>query len=491
MKYTIRTIVLLSVLIAGLPAAGFGQRLPGQAVTYADFNYINDIAASMSRAYFATSSGIIRYDYTRRRWDTPMTGAVGLEGTDVYRVWVNTFDDKLYARTDDGDFEYNSLFDTWSYVDEIPDLRTNSRHLAVPNTMFPPFGYNYSAGGFLIDPFGRSFRITDILDDGTGSVWIGTWGYGAATASSVTDVMKLIPYGLLQDQVDVILEDDSILWVTGRIQNSYRTGISGFNRNDSGFVYIESGITNDFPAVDIACLAADSQAIYIGTAIGLLVYDRQLNRVTDQMNRRSGLTDDEVTSLELIGDTLYVGTAGGLTLLDFMADSVLYVNPGEFINQTIYAIKRLNDFVWIAASSGAYRLSLKTGKLQRYQDPKMVLFNEVYSIAVYEDEVWFASDGGVVMLNTATGEAQEFPLQSALFRPRALAANSDIAAVGSDRGFTLLFRGERMPYSREFSIDDGLPSTYVNALLLDGDYLWVGSDRGLTRFWWNNPQRVD
>jgi len=47
------------------------------------------------------------------------------------------------------------------------------------------------------------------------------------------------------------------------------------------------------------------------------------------------------------------------------------------------------------------------------------------------------------------------------------------------------------PLEREFTTQDGLPSNEVYELLLDGDYLWIGSDRGLTRFLWNDPDRID
>ena len=42
-----------------------------------------------------------------------------------------------------------------------------------------------------------------------------------------------------------------------------------------------------------------------------------------------------------------------------------------------------------------------------------------------------------------------------------------------------------------FTTQDGLPSNEIYELLLDGDYLWIGSDRGLTRFLWNDPDRID
>jgi ligand-binding sensor domain-containing protein len=42
-----------------------------------------------------------------------------------------------------------------------------------------------------------------------------------------------------------------------------------------------------------------------------------------------------------------------------------------------------------------------------------------------------------------------------------------------------------------FTVEDGLSSNRVNSILLDGDYIWFGTDGGLTRFYWNTPYRLD
>ena len=44
---------------------------------------------------------------------------------------------------------------------------------------------------------------------------------------------------------------------------------------------------------------------------------------------------------------------------------------------------------------------------------------------------------------------------------------------------------------RQFTVEDGLPSDFVNWILLDGDYIWLGTHEGLTRFYWNTPYRID
>lgn len=483
------SLVFICILAFAVPSDA--QRLEDQATTWADFNYVNYVASSMSHVYFATTQGIIRYNKLERRWEDPMTGQPGLDERDIRRVWVNTFDEKLYAETFSGLFEYDQLFESWSPITELPDIRSNTRPVSPPDQMFPPFGYTYSAGGVLIDPYGRSFAITDMIDDGAGTLWLGTWGNGAGTAAGVGDPIDLLPFGLVQNRVNAIYDDGEKLWLSGLVDTSYRAGISIFDVASNSFSYVEEGVRSDFPLVDIYCLDGDSEAVYIGTENGLMMYDLQKQRITDHLNTRNGLTDNIVLSLERVGDSLFVGTDGGLTLLDFAIDSVKYINSKEFLNQSIYSMAQQDTFLWIGASNGAYRYSLKTGKLQQYDDPKSVLFSHVYDIQVNGNEVWFVADGGVLMLDTKTGDTRDYQIISNRLWPSALAVNDEVAAVTSSRGMTLIFRNKYKPISREFSVEDGLPSPNVYSLLMDGDYVWVGTDLGLTHFYWNNPRRID
>ena len=91
-----------------------------------------------------------------------------------------------------------------------------------------------------------------------------------------------------------------------------------------------------------------------------------------------------------------------------------------------------------------------------------------------------------VVNNTASGRGT--------FRRRICLSSSgdEIAAVASRRGVTVFFLDEESQASeREFGPLDGLPSDDIRCLYVDGDYLWIGSDRGLTRFLWNDPYRID
>lgn len=490
-----RSLTIIIALVAGWLASiapvAQARRDKDEVVIYADFNYINAVATSQKYVYFATTNGIIVYNKLEHQWELPLTGADGIDSENIQRIWVDRFDQSLCAATAAGLYQYDSLAGEWSPIPELPHIQTDDQHVRIPAIMPVPPGFNFMPGGSFADGYGRSFPIHDMVDDGTGTVWIGTWGFGPAKAETISSPVEFLPYGLLQNPSYTLHSDDSVLWIGGPILASFRTGVTALDRVNNSFKYVESGTVSEFPQNDVNCIETDSASVYLGTAIGLLVCDRTSYRVVSRRDQNGGLPDDHVTCLKKVGDSLYVGTDAGLVVLGASLDSVGYVAPDEFLNKIIYDLDVVDDYLWIASEVGAYRLSLTTGKLQRFQDPDQVLFHRVYTVRHWKRSVWLASDAGAVKLDIDTGTTKPYRIVCQQFESRAMAANDRILAISSDRGFTLIYLDEKNSRTREFSVDDGLPSTHVFSLLLDGDYLWIGTELGVCRFWWNNPYRID
>ena len=484
-------LTLTTVAAIGLAPSVHSQEIPGQVVTYADFNRVVFVASSMEHTYYATTEGVIVYDKLENRWDEPLTGTLGLEHDDIDRVWVDKFDDKLFVRTSLSLYEYDRLFEKWYPTTELPVLENTSKHVGAPDMMFAPVGFLYYPEGFLTDNYGRDFPFSDILDDGSGDLWIGTWGAGPAKAISGTKSIELLPCGLIQNRVNAVYNDEGILWVAGAVTNPYRSGITIFDPDELVFDYIESGLERDFPVVDINCLTGTEDYILAGTTAGLLIFDRRTERLSDRITANLGLVDNNVLSLELVGDSLFIGTASGLGLMTSIDAEPQLVRPNEFINKIIYDLQRVDSTLWIATNGGAYRLKLGNGKLQLFEDPELFLFSDVYDIEVYGNSLWLAGNEGALRVDLTTAATTPYRVFSTSFTPRALAVNGEIAAIAADRGMTVISYLFDPPRTREFTIDDGLPSNYIFSLDMDGDYIWIGSEKGLTRFWWNNPNRVD
>jgi len=477
------------VVILTLP--GYGQRLRGQAVSYSNFGYIYSVTASLNTVYYATTEGVIRYDKLNREWLKPLTGVEGLIDEVPNRLWVDKFDKKLFGEVNGSYYEYDTFFERWQSLIELPAIDRIDRRVGTPQVLLPTFDANYMGQGRFVDLIGRNFDVSDVVDDDNGNYWIGTWGFGPAMAGKASTLMDLLPYGLLQQRVSTFLQEDTLIWMSGAVGNELRTGITGFAPESNSFIQVETGLDHSIPAEDINCLEGDEERLYIGTPLGLYSLERNTWITRGPTSSRNGLIDDNVLALERDDSSLYVGTASGLNLVDLVSDSVYQIESGTFYGQIIYDLHLVGDDLWIGAQEGAYRYNVNSRKLQKFNDPDQVLYTGVYKIVSHDNQLWCSSDGGVVNLDLSTGSTYAY--RDALSRGdnRALAANESIVAFASRRGMSLLFIEEDKPFTREFGVTEGLASENVFSLLLDGDYIWIGTDRGVTLFLWNNPGRVD
>jgi len=486
-NHSIRFMLLALALVIAPVSDGLAQRLPGQAVTWRNFDYVRAVTTSVRYTYYVTTGGVIRYDKMQQRWDLPLTAEEELPWNLIDRIWVDQFDQALYVSIESGLYEYDEFFYRWNPIGELPAIDNDVQHIAAPDMLLPEFSASYMGDGNLTDHYGRRFTTTDIVLEPDGDMWIGTWGYGPAKGDMSTRLMSLLPYGLLQDRVDVILQDDSLFWLGGEIYGDFRTGLTALQISENRFSYLESGLTSEFPATDVLCLEADSGRVFVGTSAGLFTVDKNTGMARGPLNARRGLLDDLVVSLLRRGDSLFVGTAEGLSLVNLRTDSIVDIRPETFHQRVIYDLEPVDNTIWIASSAGAFRYTPEIDRLQQFQDPDLVLFSAVLNVERQDSLVWLASDAGVVSLDLTSGKSVSYREASNWRDRRALAVNDRLVALADDGGLCVIVPGKK---ERTFRLTaaDGLASDYVLSLWFDGDFLWVGTDQGLTRFLWNDPR---
>ncbi len=460
-------------------------------VTYADFSHIRDITVSMNSVYFATTEGIIQYDKFSESWQQPLTGAPGVDYQNIFKLYIDQFDRKLYARTEMSSYEYDILFKSWFYTDNIPELENHSYEVAPSRIMYVPDGYLYTGDGTVQDFNGYVYPINKMIDDGSGMRWLSLWGKGAARAS-ISDIIEFLPYGLLQNRVNKIFYSDGVIVVGGDNIGSTHTGITFFDYDNNEFQYKESGLTFEFPDEDISCFEEDENYLYVGTAGGLFLLDIETLEVKQKITERHGLIDDQLLSLKKVEDKLYIGTENGLQILSGDSDSLSVVFSNQFQNHDIYDFELTDTTLWIASEVGAYQLNLSTNELKKFQDPHKIIFSSAFNIERAGANLFIASQNGMIRLNLKTGVTSPYISNAHGSNFRALAVNDDVAFISTDYGFNLFYLDESgYDNEREFTTSEGLPSQFIYDLLLDGDYLWIGSDQGLSLFYWNDPDRID
>ena len=460
--------------------------LPGQVVNYSDFSYISSIAVGFDYIYFGATNGITRYNVKTGQWADPMTGIAGFSGENIREIRASRDDNFIWARTDNGSYEYNGAFGYWNSVDTFPDKQVSGRHVQPGPSYIPPFGYNYISSGSLIDEYGKKFPITDIVDDGWSNLWIGTWGLGALHSDISILRLEILQFGLLQENVSTIYLDNGILYLGGESRNSYRTGITIFDWHNNDFDYVETEGTFVSRAENVNDLAADDEKIYAATDNGILVIDKKSLKITDRLRRSSGLSVNQVTTILVSGDTLFAGTAFGLNLLRLKPDTSGKDTKTMLSSLSISCLDKVDDAIWIGASGGAYRLDLKSAKLNLLSAPEISDKDQIYDITHSSDAVWLALENNLISINLQTADIASYPEANNYGGARKIAIKDSTLAVATTNGLLIFTLGAKTR-RQLFTKDDGLLSLDIGDMAFDGDYLWLGSDRGLTRFWYKNP----
>jgi ligand-binding sensor domain-containing protein len=472
----------------------FGDVIEGEFISWTDFSYINTIAISNNFVYFGTTDGITRYQRFDDRYHNPITRSNGLPGAGIRRIAVTFDDQEMTVETDQGIYSYTQGMNHWFLESDFPaEYYRDSRPPQSIPRLYPPFGFTMYPEGYFEDLYFRRFNITAWMPDNFRSIFIGTWGLGAAMADDRDYTTVFLPYGLLQNATDAIYLDGDSIWVAGNPGDQLsaypdmRYGVSLFNRADQTFTYFEPRFIDGFDSEAIYDIKGDENHVYFAGQQGLTVLDRKTEQFFT-LSLNTGLPDIEATSVAVASDSVWVGTANGLALYLPSIDSIRIVGSrilgGRFITDLEIAGGRLI----IGTDRGAFYIDLVRQKIGRLRAAEGTIGSEIRYISVNGDEALIASDMGVTIVDTRTEKAAVVPYTGVANGVYATAANDRFIAAATDQGLIMIERDTGK--ERTFTEDDGLLSVNITAMIPDGEYLWIGSEEGLTRFYWLDPKRV-
>jgi hypothetical protein len=490
MKIFLSLYLLLSVYVTAE-----AEIIQGQAVTWSDFSHITCIAVGQEYAYFGTTEGILRYQIFENKWYDPITVSDGLGNGYIRRLAVSFDDQNITAETDAGIYDFESTIDRWLPATDFPteDYRSSVPPSPLPQVLMP-FGYRFSVQGYVEDDYFRQYQITAWIDDGFSHTFAGTWGRGPLEIDDNMLSGEFIPCGLLQKQTDVIYFEGDSIWLAGNagdLQPQYadsRLGVTLFDRADDHFTYFEPRYLNGFNSEIIYDIAGDEKNLYFAGRQGLTIKNRS-DDYYFTLARGDGLPETETTALAVRSDSVWVGTALGLALYTPSVDTLIEVGASVLGQRFITALKLAGERLIIGTDKGAYYIDVATKKIGRLKDPNGNLGGFIHHVSIDRDEILIASEWALTRIDMKTHKAALVPFTDTPGGVYAAVANDKYIAAVVDNGLMLLER--ETGRKRIFDERDGLPSINISVMVADGDYLWLGSDQGLTRFQWVNPNRTD
>ena len=198
----------------------------------------------------------------------------------------------------------------------------------------------------------------------------------------------------------------------------------------------------------------------------------------------SALSGNSVTAFCEDGDgRIWTGTVDGhVNYVDMANPGVVRVPEGskseiarniDVILGLIY--DRINDYVWIMARSGLYMYDIGHSSFIEYP----IKLPTCLGACIVSGKLWVSTTSGmrIIDLETLDSRLMEFPTCMSL-----VADGETIWAGTYGNG---LYKVDNCmsekPDITVFSENDGLADTQINGLLLDGIYLWITTEYGLSR----------
>ncbi len=272
------------------------------------------------------------------------------------------------------------------------------------------------------------------FQDREGNFWFGTDGFGAAKFTGEAFLSYSSKDLLPGDYIKYIFQDSKKnIWIAVK---------------DYGLVCLKGGVItpyklnvkdvkNSIADNDVQAITEDASGnMYFGTKTGLSVFD---GKNFHNYSKKDGLPDENVLSiLKGRNGQIWIGTPFGL-----------------------FAFKN-NTFEPVAIVNNTYKDNIP-----------------VYSI--FEDRnqsLWLATQSGVVKYNGST--VQKFNKASGFTDKR-------VSSILQDKMGHLWFGTDDGIYSYDYTAFDninesrGLASNKVYLMLLDNDYLWVGTNKGIDK----------
>jgi ligand-binding sensor domain-containing protein len=222
---------------------------------------------------------------------------------------------------------------------------------------------------------------------------------------------------------------------------------------------------------------------------GLVLYDRTEKLWTPVSPQ--GMISEAVTALAVTGSDVWIGARSGLNRMNRHLRVIEPVAAPALRNLRIFDLAVDDRWtLWVAASSGVFQHT-PSGVWKKVEDTASSNLNgAVYDIEMDGDRIWFAIRHTLLRYDRNSGAWESYPTPLKIGdRPFEIRVSDRHIWVGSDRGGARF--DKRTHIWTIFTGRDGLLDEAIQALAIEGDFIWFGSREGVTRFRWNDPTRVE
>jgi len=513
---------------------------PGDWITYPVLRYVNAAAVGDQYVYFGTTGGVARFDRFRSQWDYPWTVSNGLADDNILcvaydfvtgllwcatstsvaylepgsQVWTNFFYDEMgcaandkvvsiglarrlvWLQTESGQLFVGDPSGFAPIAEDPPEdivwFGQRSPRQKLPH-LFAETGLFYDARGLLQDVNLRQFPITCWVSDPWQLLWIGSWGLGAGRGDLKSYRLTMLPIGLCQRDARVVARRGQEFWIGGG-DDDQMPGVTMWDGGGS-WSYFEPRLVTGFRSARVNAIALYDREVWLGTDQGLVWFDRA-RQLWKTFGKTELLPDERVNDVLVDSSYVWAATQRGVTRFvraTLRTDSLVaqLVQWPALAEVPVYDLERTHNLIWMGTEYGVYVYDCAGDSGGFYNAPEGPVNRTVTAVSTCGQEVWFGTVETVEAFDMGTRTWARPPARLVHTGARVNRIAADTSAVWATTDKGVLKYDRKRKRWRLFTIEDGLPSNEVFSVCLDGDFVWFGTRKGLTRFYWNSPSRID
>ncbi len=513
-------------------------------ISYKNSNYVTSFCEGNEFIYFGTSGGVVPYHKYQNEFYDPYTKSDGMSDDYITAVWFDFSTGYLWASNREGVSYLNPTADHWENISNgtlaIPESEkiiqlgtdnnaviahsSNDEYISInkrigfvqdrintsetsvnwaPNridsvptlsmySINPP--YRIDPDGTVYDDNFQEYTVNLFHSDAKLDIYGGIWGLGILTGDKNVKMLEVHPFGPLQNNISTFTITDEQIWVANfkanKSSSPARTGISVMNFNTGDWTYYEDRFIPELTTEVVNDVAADREAnIWVGSDQGLSIFISERNR-WKHYSMAQGLKDEVVWTIAVEDTVAWIGTPLGLnkiSLPGFKIKRVYLTHSKQHMK--IFKIVSDKNYVWIGTDNGLYSIDKVSNIVEHYSMngdkigiDKAVASN-VYSIASNDSVTIFSQYDGLYLYNHLNNDFQKCPYVTD-YQVIDMDLDMDYLWLGTECGAYLVRLNDF--YTEHYRTVDGLAGNIVNHLVIDGEYIWFGTDQGLTRYNWRH-----
>ena len=480
----------------------------GDWVNYTNFRYVTSAATDQSIIYFGTTGGVIRYDRYAKQWLDPLTVTDGIPHERIEDIAYDPSNGRIWVRTPGGNAYYQPTFRQWYSGGQFPhELARNDFSFRDFTVLTTEFGYSY-IDGVLSDINMREYPLTKGVNDDYYNLYVGTWGLGPVIINTRSGDLNMLPFGPYNDDISTIAYIGDKLWLG---DNRFSGGaLTLYDRAKEEWDWFLTRYTDGLASSQLTSGISGSSDIWLGTGYGLARYQANGNDFTAFADFAS-LPSTFVLSVAANNIGVFVGTDNGLGFIpminkskddDFNSTGIDKTGKNEnrpfrfpvksLIGFRINCLEIIEDQLYVGTSRGVLRVRYESDNEFEYVNtPGGMLSTEIYDIEPSGDSLFFLTNRDIQIINLKSEESSSLTDYRYFdrWRLRYLEIDDENIWAATDIGLWKYRISDG--YARLFTVGDGMISDDIRGMVLDGDYIWLATPRGLIRFLWNDPGRID